>query len=239
MVVVDRFPPREERQAPMTTPKARTLNGLHEALIARLPALDPMTRVLDLGCGEGAWLARLRDKGFAHLIGVDRDRAPDPLPGVEIYHIDLETVELADPLAPSAFDLITSIEVIEHIANLGRFLTLLAGVLAPRGRILLTTPNTASLMTRLRLCATGRLRQFDQHGDQTHVTPIFLDPFRRLLLRHGLAITELWTYPEGAAIHGSRRLSRLTASLLGLLLPDPYPGDILCLWLKHSDEGRP
>jgi 2-polyprenyl-3-methyl-5-hydroxy-6-metoxy-1,4-benzoquinol methylase len=52
-----------------------TLAGLHEALAATLahtPGIDLRTNpVLDLGCGCGAWLARLARNGFTDLRGVD------------------------------------------------------------------------------------------------------------------------------------------------------------------------
>ena len=35
--------------------------------------ITPGSRVLDLGCGDGAFLARLRDERGVHGIGVDID----------------------------------------------------------------------------------------------------------------------------------------------------------------------
>ena len=51
-----------------------TLPGLHESLIERLlqlPDVGSETAVLDIGCGSGAWLARLAQHGFKRLHGVD------------------------------------------------------------------------------------------------------------------------------------------------------------------------
>jgi len=48
--------------------------GLHETLlerVVRLPGINPETAILDLGCGSGAWLARLARSGFKALRGID------------------------------------------------------------------------------------------------------------------------------------------------------------------------
>src|SRR6266446_2411749 len=51
-----------------------TLAGLHESLVDRvlqLSGVRPETPILDIGCGSGAWLARLARHGFKRLHGVD------------------------------------------------------------------------------------------------------------------------------------------------------------------------
>jgi len=50
------------------------LPGLHKSLVERvlqLSEVDHETSVLDIGCGSGAWLARLARQGFKRLHGVD------------------------------------------------------------------------------------------------------------------------------------------------------------------------
>ena len=51
----------------------RANSGLHESLLGRLPgALKKDDPILDVGCGTGAWLARLHAEGFTDLTGIDR-----------------------------------------------------------------------------------------------------------------------------------------------------------------------
>ena len=48
--------------------------GLHAALaevIRDLPFINSKSKILDLGAGSGAFLARLNELGYSHLAGVD------------------------------------------------------------------------------------------------------------------------------------------------------------------------
>jgi ubiquinone/menaquinone biosynthesis C-methylase UbiE len=62
------------RPVPDCALKERTVAGLHESLVRRLPASLPRdAMVLDIGCGTGASISRLRAHGFTQLHGIDRD----------------------------------------------------------------------------------------------------------------------------------------------------------------------
>ncbi len=55
----------------------------------------------------------------------------------------------------------------------------------------------------------------------------------RVLPRHGLQLTAQWPYPEGGSIT-SRLSTRLLAKVARLFVPDPHPGDILCLAIRKG-----
>src|SRR5262245_25149889 len=68
----------------------RAVPGLHESLLARLPpGLSRDARILDVGCGTGAWLARLRSRGFSNLYGIDADIGQVACAGATIARADL------------------------------------------------------------------------------------------------------------------------------------------------------
>src|SRR5215471_6432861 len=130
------------------------------------------------------------------------------------------------------FQLISAIEVIEHLENPGRLYALAQRHLAADGYMLLTTPNIHSLVSRLRHLLTGRLGQFDAKGDQTHVSPLLLDGVERILPRYGLEIARRWGYPAKSSILYRRPL-RVVSRILSVVLPDRIPGDTLCLLLRR------
>jgi 2-polyprenyl-3-methyl-5-hydroxy-6-metoxy-1,4-benzoquinol methylase len=215
----------------------RTVAGLHPALFKKLPALDHSTPILDLGCGSGAWLERLAVAGFNDLHGVEADLSQFRSRHARCYQANLDF----DPdlgLGAKKFGLITAIELIEHLENPGRFFYHVSRYLADDGYLLLTSPNIHSVLCRFRFLITGKLKQFDEKGDQTHIYPIFLPTLERILPRYGLEICEKWPYPLDGSSLTSRRALKFLAGLLGKVLPNPDPGDILCLLIRRKQTGQ-
>lgn len=214
----------------------KTIPGLHEALVRHLPPLDKDGAVLDVGCGTGAWLERLRRHGFHNLYGIDADLSQVGSAGAKVFQMDLDKDDLH--LGGLQFHLITAIEVIEHIENTGRLLGLVESHLADDGVFLLTTPNIHSLHSRLRFLLKGELQFFDDKADRTHIKPFVLTGLRRMLAKHALGIRQSWSFPERGGSIASRRSLRLVSRVFGWVLPNPMPGDILCLLIeRHPVEG--
>lgn len=111
------------------------------AFVATASAGRPPGRVLDLGCGGGAYGPVLRPLA-SELVGCDA--APPALARAaagghydRLVECDLATAGAADLGNP--FDLVFSTEVIEHLRDPAGFLALVEQLLAPGGRLVLTT----------------------------------------------------------------------------------------------------
>jgi len=214
--------------------KERTIGGLHQALIPRVRSLELQggLPILDMGCGTGAWLARLADLGFQNLYGVDQD-----LSGVRFRGASYQPLDLNEAALPCfgvrQFALISAIEVIEHLANPGNFFHLVSRLLAPNGRLLLTTPNIHSVVCRLRFLLNGRLKQFDDKGDQTHIYPVLVTALSRLLPRYHLGVVDAWPFPEDGASPTTVSYGlRIGAQILRRFVPEVVSGDVLCMVLQ-------
>lgn len=134
--------------------------GFAAQLVSRLPSvadaaeMDVMRvpaaksgRLLDVGCGGGAFLQRMRDAGW-RVTGTEPDpnaaaRLRDRL-GFPVFS-SVEEVESR----PERFDLITLSHVIEHVSDPLAILRQLAALLTPNGQLLITTPNVKGLGARL------------------------------------------------------------------------------------------
>lgn len=121
---------------------------------ARQPLADK--RVLDMGCGAGLLTEPLARMG-GNVTGVDA--APENV-AVAMAHaaqsglaIDYRSGGI-EAVAGETFDLITCLEVVEHVADPAAFVAGLAGVLAPGGLLILSTPNRTAL-SRLALIGIG------------------------------------------------------------------------------------
>lgn len=215
----------------------RANNGLHAHVISHVlkavPDRDGV--ILDVGCGTGALLAQLRDRGYRQLTGLDIS-PPRDVAGIGFHSVDLDGPLL--PIADQSVDLALAVEVIEHMENPGALLGEIRRTLRPSGHFLLTTPNVHSVEARLRLLLLGKLKQFDQLGDPTHLYPVFRFPFARLIKRYGFVIDEAWGYPLDGSSPTSRRGLSVLAGLARLIGVKGSPdGDQLCMLLSCS-EGR-
>jgi ubiquinone/menaquinone biosynthesis C-methylase UbiE len=123
-------------------------------------------RVLDLGCGDGAFTAELAAVA-AEVVGVDVAEAALRRARARHRLLEFRLVGIDGPLPfdDNAFELVWSSEVIEHVADTARWLSEVRRVLAPRGRLLLTTPNHGRLAIALR----GVDRYSDPLGDHLHL----------------------------------------------------------------------
>jgi 2-polyprenyl-3-methyl-5-hydroxy-6-metoxy-1,4-benzoquinol methylase len=211
------------------------VKGLHLSLAEMISSrFDKHANILDIGAGAGAWLERLGVAGFENLYGIDKD--PDRFQASKGQFTAVNLDYEDSILDGKTFQLITCIEVIEHLENPGRLFYNVLKLLEPDGYFLLTTPNLHSVVCRLRLLLTGNLRQFDAKGEPTHIYPVFLTPLKRLLAMHGLEIVETWTFPETTSVT-SQPAVKLLAAIASLFLKEDLPGDILCLLIRKKPQS--
>jgi SAM-dependent methyltransferase len=103
--------------------------------------IQPRT-ILDYGCGEGRYYPALRETfPRADILGSDVSdaavmRATERHPGGTFMSTHNEDV----PLDDATVDLVLSVEVLEHVGDVGRAIREIGRVLAPGGRAVLTTP---------------------------------------------------------------------------------------------------
>ena len=108
----------------------------------------PRGRLLDVGCGNGRFLASMRILGW-QVEGVEPDPdaaylAREAL-GLPVVEGRLEDTNYRD----GSFDAVTASHVIEHVYNPVEFLSKCFRMLRQKGRLVVVTPNLTSLGHRL------------------------------------------------------------------------------------------
>lgn len=101
-------------------------------------------RVLEVGCGSGQGTRMVADAGAAEVMGVDVSEASiaHARSNVATDRLTFRTVAGKSlPLPDAAYDMVVSLETIEHVADDDRFLEEIARVLRPDGRFFCSTPN--------------------------------------------------------------------------------------------------
>lgn len=141
-------------------------------------------KVLDVGCGTGYGCTLLAGLGARRVMGVDiahpallhgRQHGRDALVCADILKL---------PFQPSAFEVVTCFEVLEHVVEQSVLLEEIERVLTPSGVVILSTPNAdrtsgknpyhlkeLSLTELMRLVADSRLRCIKRSGQHWGLRP--------------------------------------------------------------------
>jgi 2-polyprenyl-3-methyl-5-hydroxy-6-metoxy-1,4-benzoquinol methylase len=152
--------------------KVMAAYGLHSDIFEMLnPYLKTGMRILDFGCGEGAFSQRLIDKGMI-VDGCDINTEQIKAKVDKKITIDLNT-EINPGLFSGQYDMLIALEVLEHLHNPWKYLNDCLTLLKDEGIIVLSTPNISSFISRLRFFMRGALIAFEKtdlaHG---HITPL-------------------------------------------------------------------
>jgi 2-polyprenyl-3-methyl-5-hydroxy-6-metoxy-1,4-benzoquinol methylase len=177
--------------------------GTHE-LVVRLASqlvAPGDRRALDLGAGSGALAELLQRAGF-EVVAADVKNYFELM--TEFVQADFDDPSF-DRAFNGKFELITSVEVIEHLENPIGFLRAVRRLLKDTGIAILTTPNVDNVAARLKFFVNGKLRLMDELAP-AHIMPIHFDLLvRQWLPRAGLQLVQHHVFPEGDFPLTSRR----------------------------------
>ena len=172
---------------------------------------------LDVGCGAGLLAEPLARLG-ARVTAVDA--APELIEAARAHasgqKLDIDyragTVEAVE----GHFDLITAMEVIEHVADPKAFVDSIARRLAPGGLAILSTPNATS-WSRLMMITLGEGLGHIPHGTHDFDKFIAPDRMKQLLGDAGLSCIDVegiaWSPTRGLHLSDNVRLNYLVTAL--------------------------
>ncbi|MCB2060766.1 MAG: bifunctional 2-polyprenyl-6-hydroxyphenol methylase/3-demethylubiquinol 3-O-methyltransferase UbiG [Novosphingobium sp.] len=182
-------------------------------------SLKPLAgkRALDVGCGAGLLCEPLARLG-AEVTGVDaaeeniaaaREHAAGSNLAIDYHCGDVATLGL------SGFDLVSSLEVVEHVADKQAFISALAAAMKPDGLMVLSTPNRTPQSRLLMVGAAERLGAIPRgtHDWDDFVTP---GELRDLLANAGLVMGEprgiSWSPAKGLHLSDSLALNYIVTA---------------------------
>jgi len=117
-----------------------------EGEVMFLPA-QPGAKVLDVGCGSGERLEKMRGLGWT-VSGIDFDEKAVGMAKERGLDVSCGTIP-GIWFPPETFDAITMSHLIEHVPDPIELLKECRRILKPGGRVVVTTPNSSSWAHRL------------------------------------------------------------------------------------------
>jgi 2-polyprenyl-6-hydroxyphenyl methylase / 3-demethylubiquinone-9 3-methyltransferase len=173
--------------------------------------------VLDVGCGGGLLaepLARLGGKvtgldASPEVISVAREHAEAM--GLDIDYRAGDVQELK-----GRFDLVTAMEVVEHVADPALFVRALADRLAPEGLLIMSTPN-ATGWSKLMMITISEGLGYIPKGTHDYDRFIAPDRLKLFLADAGLKCLDIegmaWSLTRGLHLSDDLRLNYLLAAV--------------------------
>lgn len=133
----------------------------------------PWTRLLDVGCSQGATAAALREAaGGGHTVGIELDEAT-----AEVAKSRLDDVLVNDAVAGlellrergDRFDLVLCGDVLEHLVDPWKALALIRDVCTPNAQVIISLPNVAHYSTIVALLKNKWPYEDRGVHDRTHL----------------------------------------------------------------------
>ncbi len=207
----------DSSQAATAFPKNYYQHARTEVL-RHLPA-GPL-RILEIGCGEGGTLARIRElRPDVWLAGAELMKLDSPLYAKLDQFEQINVEEQLPSISPGSIDVLLCLDVLEHLREPQQVLVRLATLLRPNALLIASLPNLQYVKVSLPLLF-GHFNYTDEGVlDRTHLRFFTRRSAMRMLDEAGFNVQEV----ERLRIRDIRKL-------MGILLPLPGWRDF---WTKQ------
>jgi len=153
---IAQYAPLIEAQLSDTIPAPLPTNEAQQAILQVIP---PHASVLDLGCGDGALLAALRDRGHEHLVGVEvQQDGIQHAATLGLNVIDHDLNQKLPAFTDEQFDLVVLSETLQVVQNID---SLLKEMLRVGRRSIVSFHNFAHRDLRMDYVTRGRSPRAD------------------------------------------------------------------------------
>jgi 2-polyprenyl-3-methyl-5-hydroxy-6-metoxy-1,4-benzoquinol methylase len=169
---------------------ARSEGRSDDAIYARVASVlaeagEGIDTLVDVGCGRGGLFRHVR-RTCQRYVGCDLlryDGFPDHA-SVRFVCANLNAAPF--PLESGRADAVVAVEVIEHLENPRAFMRELLRLAKPGGLVVVTTPNQASLLSKLTLVVKDQFNAFQEGSYPAHITALLPVDLLRIAGETGL-----------------------------------------------------
>ena len=125
-------------------------------------------RIVDIPCGSGAFISRLKDNGYNNVLAMDIENI------LEINHKDFVVGDMTEilPMEDNSIDVLVCIDGIEHINRQFDFVKEVNRILKDGGEFIISTPNISSLRSRGKWLISGHHHKCNTPLDENNPNPL-------------------------------------------------------------------
>jgi SAM-dependent methyltransferase len=177
-----------------------TIGKIYKKYLVNIGTRDPHFKtpgkILDIGCGSGQFLYKMKKKGWI-VSGVEVSESAAKL-GNELEQLNIYNGNLLQAKFPGAsFDYIRSNHSFEHITNPEEVLQEIHRILKPGGKLLIGVPNIVSFNARL-------FKKYWWYlGAPVHTYNYSVSTLSRMLEKHGFKVERVTHTGDYSGILGS------------------------------------
>lgn len=158
---------------------SRTSNDPKYRKIWAVLQQQPVGRILDVGCTNGALLEPMLSMGW-DCSGMELCEEPAQAAAAKGIKVTVGDASGGLPFQDGTFDVVVAGEIVEHMTDDVSFLRDLRRVTKPSGLVIITTPNLVSLGNRLlMMCGAMPRFAYAEYHYRIYNRSVLLDRLRR------------------------------------------------------------
>ena len=206
---------------------------IYAAVLGRLVADSASGDVLDFGAGAGQFARILLEtRRFARIDAVDMvNYGGKKSNGVRWIFSDINA---RLPAEPESYDVVVSVEVIEHLENPRFVAREWFRLLRPNGRLIFSTPNNESWRSIVSFVVRGHFAAFTGASYPAHITALLQQDMIRILTEAGFRDIS-FSYTNDGGLPGKPAITWQQVSC-GLLKGRRYSDNVVCAATKAADK---
>lgn len=195
-------------------PEGEATSDVYDEVL-RLLEPEPKGRLLDAPAGKGILSRAMADQGF-EVVAADIDTSKLLYPEITSQEIDLNG---RLPWEDGELDCVVCVEGVEHLESPYVPCREFFRVLKEGGILIITTPNVASLWSRIKFLLTGTLFYFDPNTFESagHLNPIPWFEFEHIVRKCGFEVEAVSTGRICWVWRAAAGLLRVAGFLLSLV----------------------
>lgn len=216
------------------------LPSLEDDLNARgmvYQAIEPNSRVLDVGCDTGRFGEALQLNKGCVVDGIEPHSRSAEIAKTRLHQVFTTPIENRDSFANySNYDALVFLDVLEHLQNPWSVLEGTLSVLKPGGKIFVIVPNIAHISIVRRLLR-GQF-EYAEHGtmDRTHLRWFTRNSLQQALSEAGYEKTKIQVSPHIPYLKGNHLLLRKLKKHLTDIFPNQLGGSLIAFAYKPSND---